>query len=204
MASHSLPSVWPGFVKEEVENEQDQVLLQYLGVECIEVCRGLRVMCCVTVWSSPKCLNAVSRQEAAAEWGALVLFSKHAVESIPDPGGFANTEVGYCAQSKLMPLNSLTYHVTFDPKNAQRVDTYYGRSIKAFRRALSDPDSFKEHMTLYVGILLCSISAYARRTPLWNLGHCIAENQQMSRAIPFTIHMNGITSMFHQKVVLFV
>lgn len=57
-----------------------------------------------------------------------------------------------------MLLNSLTYQVTFDPKHALHVDEYYGRSIKGFRQALSDPVCFKEEMTPYAGILLCSIS----------------------------------------------
>lgn len=64
----------------------------------------------------------------------------------------------YCAQSKLMLLNSLTYQITCDPKHAPYVDEYYGRSIKAFREALSDPACVKEEMTPYAGILLCSIS----------------------------------------------
>ncbi|KZM24664.1 sequence-specific DNA binding RNA polymerase II transcription factor [Ascochyta rabiei] len=78
-----------------------------------------------------------------------------------------------------MLLNSLTYQITFDPKHAQHADEYYGRSIKAFRQALSDPICFKEEMTPYAGILLCSIS--------------------MNRAMPFSIHLNGIASLFHQR-----
>jgi len=57
-----------------------------------------------------------------------------------------------------MLLNSLTYQITCDPKHAPYVDEYYGRSIKAFREALSDPVCVKEEMTPYAGILLCSIS----------------------------------------------
>ena len=60
-----------------------------------------------------------------------------------------------------MLLNSLTYQITFDPKHAQYADEYYGRSITAFRHALSDPVAFKEEMTPYAGILLCSISVSA-------------------------------------------
>jgi hypothetical protein len=57
-----------------------------------------------------------------------------------------------------MLLNSLTYQITFDPKHAALADEYYGRSINAFRQALSDPVHFKEEMTPYAGILLCTIS----------------------------------------------
>lgn len=55
-------------------------------------------------------------------------------------------------------MNSLTYQITQDPKLASYVDEYYGRSIRAFRHALSDPVRFAEDMTPYAGILLCSIS----------------------------------------------
>ncbi|KAF9695656.1 hypothetical protein EKO04_006327 [Ascochyta lentis] len=78
-----------------------------------------------------------------------------------------------------MLLNSLTYQITLDPKHARHVDEYYGRSIKAFRQALSDTKCFQEEMTPYAGILLCSIS--------------------MNRAMPFSIHLNGIASIFHQR-----
>lgn len=57
-----------------------------------------------------------------------------------------------------MRLNSLTYQITCDPKHAQYVDEYYGRSIKEFREALSDPVCFNDEMTPYAGVLLCSIS----------------------------------------------
>lgn len=60
-----------------------------------------------------------------------------------------------------MLLNSITYQITLDPKHAAYVDEYYGRSIRAFRQALSDPACFKEEMTPYAGILLCSISVCA-------------------------------------------
>lgn len=57
-----------------------------------------------------------------------------------------------------MLLNSLTYQITQDPKHASHVDEYYGRSIRAFRHALSDPVRFEEEMTPFAGVLLCSIS----------------------------------------------
>lgn len=102
-------------------------------------------------------VNAIIDHKTVADWGALTLFSKPAIESKPDPGRFREC-LGYCAESKLMLLNSLTYQLTCDPKHASYVDEYYGRSIKAFRQALSDPASFKDGMTPYAGILLCSIS----------------------------------------------
>lgn len=92
-----------------------------------------------------------------ADWGALTLFSRPTAESVPDPDRFRES-LTYCAQSRLMLLNSLTYQITLDPKHSGHADEYYGRSIKAFRKALSDPDCFKEVMTPYAGVLLCSIS----------------------------------------------
>lgn len=66
-----------------------------------------------------------------------------------------------------MLLNSLTYQITFDPKHARYADEYYGRSISAFRQALSDPVCIEEEMTPYAGVLLCSISV-SRLSPWWS------------------------------------
>jgi hypothetical protein len=102
-------------------------------------------------------LNVRIDDDIVADWGALRLFAKPVTETLPDPGRFRESLV-YCAQSKLMLLNSLTYQITFDPKHAAHAGEYYGRSINAFRQALSDPIQFKEEMTPYAGILLCTIS----------------------------------------------
>ncbi|KAF2622453.1 hypothetical protein BU25DRAFT_208960 [Macroventuria anomochaeta] len=133
-----------------------------------------------------------------ADWSALTLFAKPATESIPYPRRFRES-LGYCAQPRLMLLNSLTYQITFDPKHAQHVDEYYGRSINAFRQALSDLVWFKEDMTPYAEILLCSISV-GEVFVVW--GQNVADDQQMNRAMPFSIHLNGIASIFHQRHVL--
>jgi hypothetical protein len=95
--------------------------------------------------------------DIVADWGALRLFAKPVTESEPDPGRFRESLVN-CRQSKLMLLNSLTYQITFDPKHVAHADEYYGRSLNAFRQALSDPVQFKEDMTPYAGVLLCTIS----------------------------------------------
>ncbi|KAJ4987089.1 hypothetical protein SVAN01_07377 [Stagonosporopsis vannaccii] len=160
----STPVSWPVGLA-DCESKKDQVLLQYLG------------------WDVFAGLSSFERELLYdfADWGALTLFARPAIESVPDPGRFRES-LTYCAQSKLMLLNSLTYQITCDPKHAQYVDEYYGRSIRGFREALSDPVCFKEEMTPYAGILLCSIS--------------------MNRAMPFSIHLNGIASIFHQRHVL--
>ena len=112
-------------------------------------------------------LDVTIDDDLVADWGALRLFAKPVTETLPEPGRFRESLV-YCAQSKLMLLNSLTYQITFDPKHAALVDEYYGRSINAFRQALSNPIQFKEEMTPYAGILLCTISVSADLTVLWD------------------------------------
>lgn len=121
-------------------------------------CRSLSETCCTIVRvPQPLRLYKADNEYLVADWGALTLFSKPATETTPDPGRFREA-LGYCAQSKLMLLNSLTYQITQDPKRASHVDEYYGHSIRAFRHTLSDPVRFNEDMTPYAGVLLCSIS----------------------------------------------
>ncbi|KAF1923194.1 uncharacterized protein M421DRAFT_328858 [Didymella exigua CBS 183.55] len=165
LEADGTPVSWPNVSLGDCEDEKDQILLQYLGYD--------------TFASLSKFERDVLYD--FADWGALTLFAKPATESKPDPGRFKES-LTYCAQSRLMLLNSLTYQITCDPKHSMHVDRYYGRSIKGFRQALSDPVCFQEEMTPYAGILLCSIS--------------------MNRAMPFSIHLNGIASIFHQRFVL--
>lgn len=151
------PVSWPVSLA-DYTSEKDQVLLQYLGYD---VFAGLSAFEREVLYDcksdSSRSGVAVVDKGADADWGALRLFATPATETLPDPARFRESLI-HCQHSKLMLLNSLTYQITFDPKHAQYADEYYGRSITAFRQALSDPVTFEEDMTPYAGILLCSIS----------------------------------------------
>jgi hypothetical protein len=142
----------------EGESGKDQVLLQYLGWDVYTSLSKFERDVLYDCMFLPQVVeDHFVDNRVVVDWGALTLFSKPATESMPDPGRFREN-LGYCAQSKLILLNSLTYQITFDPKHTAHVEEYYGRSIRAFRQALSDPVCIKEEMTPYAGILLCSIS----------------------------------------------
>lgn len=151
------PVSWPLNLA-DYSSEKDQVLLQYIGHEVFSGLSAFErdvLYDCEPSPSPP--ISASVNRESDADWGVLRLFATPATETAPDPARFRESLI-HCQHSKLMLLNSLTYQITFDPKHGQYADEYYGRSITAFRQALSDPVAFKEEMTPYAGILLCSIS----------------------------------------------
>lgn len=158
--SQGSPVSWPINLA-DYSSEKDQVLLQYIGHEVFSGLSPFERDVLYDCEPSPFPPTSASvNRESDADWGVLRLFATPATETAPDPARFRESLI-HCQQSRLMLLNSLTYQITFDPKHAQFADEYYGRSITAFRQALSDPVAFTEEMTPYAGILLCSISVSA-------------------------------------------
>ena len=103
------------------------------------------------------------------------------------------------AQSQALLTSCLAYQANLDPRYALLADQYTQQSITVFRRELSHPTSVDNEATVYAALLLCSISVCYDAPEVSSSSNAEAKPLQMNRAVPWTVHLNGIAAILEQQ-----
>ncbi|KAK2747758.1 hypothetical protein FQN57_001788 [Myotisia sp. PD_48] len=110
------------------------------------------------------------------EWGSRYLSG--GTEAGGGSSPFESIPV-YCAESRSLVANCLTFQLTLHPEYEDKFEEYYAKSLKLFREDVCNPNSAVKDATLIAGILLCSIG--------------------MNRCMNWTVHLSGLHSMIQYR-----